>query len=62
MAAIGPYGKWQLIKCIYLACIIWIGASFHLLNMVFYRWVSATANFWDVGSVGLFLTFYRGFH
>ena len=41
VAAIGPYGKWQLIKCIYLACIIWIGASFHLLNMVFYRWVQA---------------------
>ena len=38
VAAIGPYGKWQLMKCIYLACIIWIGASFHLLNMVFYRW------------------------
>lgn len=35
--AIGGFGKWQLIKCIYITAIIWMPASFHLLNMVFFR-------------------------
>ena len=35
--AIGEFGKWQLIKCVYIIFIIWMPASFHLLNMVFYR-------------------------
>ena len=35
--AIGGFGKWQLIHCIYITSIIWMPASFHLLNMVFYR-------------------------
>lgn len=35
--AVGTCGKWQLQKCIYIVFIIWMPASFHLLNMVFYR-------------------------
>ena len=35
--AIGGFGKWQLLKCLYITAIIWMPASFHLLNMVFFR-------------------------
>ena len=35
--AIGTSGKWQLLKCFYIVLIIWMPASFHLLNMVFFR-------------------------
>ena len=35
--AIGNFGKWQLIKCIFIVMIIWLPGSFHLLNMVFFR-------------------------
>ena len=35
--SIGGFGKWQLYKCIYISLVIWIPASFFLLNMVFYR-------------------------
>ena len=35
--AIGGFGKWQLIRCLYITAIIWMPASFHLLNMVFFR-------------------------
>ena len=35
--AIGGFGKWQLRKCIFIIFIIWTPASFHLLNMVFFR-------------------------
>ncbi len=35
--AIGGSGKWQLHKCLYIVLIIWMPASFHLLNMVFFR-------------------------
>jgi len=34
--AIGGWGKWQLQRCILITIIIWLPASFHLLNMVFY--------------------------
>ena len=37
VSAIGEFGKWQLLKCIYITLIIWMPASFHLLNMVFFR-------------------------
>jgi hypothetical protein len=35
--AIGGFGKWQMYKCCYIIGVIWVGASFSLLNMVFYR-------------------------
>lgn len=35
--AIGNFGKWQLRKCLFICLIIWLPASFHLLNMVFFR-------------------------
>ena len=35
--SIGGFGKWQLRKCIFIVFIIWTPASFHLLNMVFFR-------------------------
>jgi hypothetical protein len=35
--AIGNFGKWQLLKCLYIVAIIWLPGSFHLLNMVFFR-------------------------
>ena len=35
--AVGGSGKWQIIKCVYICVIIWMPASFHLLNMVFFR-------------------------
>ena len=35
--AIGGFGKWQLRKCLFILFIIWTPASFHLLNMVFFR-------------------------
>ena len=35
--AIGGFGKWQLHKCAFIVSIIWIAASVHLLNMVFFR-------------------------
>jgi hypothetical protein len=35
--AIGGFGKWQLHKCLYIVFFIWMPASFHLLNMVFFR-------------------------
>jgi len=34
--AIGGWGKWQLQRCILIVIIIWLPASFHLLNMVYY--------------------------
>ena len=37
VAAIGNFGKWQLQKCVFICFIIWLPASFHLLNMVFFR-------------------------
>ena len=36
--AIGGFGKWQLRKCLLILFIIWTPASFHLLNMVFFRY------------------------
>ena len=36
--AIGGFGKWQLRKCLFILFIIWTPASFHLLNMVFFRY------------------------
>lgn len=36
--ATGAFGKWQLWKCLYVVAIIWMPASFHLLNMVFFRY------------------------
>ena len=36
--AIGGFGKWQLRKCVFIIFIIWTPASFHLLNMVFFRY------------------------
>jgi hypothetical protein len=36
--AIGGFGKWQLRKCVFILFIIWTPASFHLLNMVFFRY------------------------
>ena len=35
--AIGGFGKWQLRKCLFILLIIWTPASFHLLNMIFFR-------------------------
>ena len=35
--AIGGFGKWQLRKCVFILFVIWTPASFHLLNMVFFR-------------------------
>ena len=35
--AIGPWGKWHWHKLTFMCCIIWIPASIHLLNMVFFR-------------------------
>ena len=35
--AIGPWGRWHWHKLTFVCCIIWIPASIHLLNMVFYR-------------------------
>ena len=35
--AIGGFGKWQLRKCLFILFVIWTPASFHLLNMVFFR-------------------------
>ena len=35
--AIGGFGKWQLRKCVFIIFVIWTPASFHLLNMVFFR-------------------------
>ena len=35
--AIGGFGKWQLSKCLFILLIIWTPASFHLLNMIFFR-------------------------
>ena len=37
VSAIGNFGKWQLQKCVFICFIIWLPASFHLLNMVFFR-------------------------
>ena len=36
--AIGGFGKWQLRKCMFIIFVIWTPASFHLLNMVFFRY------------------------
>lgn len=35
--AIGNFGKWQMLKCVYVILVIWLPGSFHLLNMVFFR-------------------------
>ena len=35
--AIGPFGKWQLKKCIFVAFVIFMPATLHLLKMIFYR-------------------------
>ena len=35
--AIGGFGKWQQRKCLFILLIIWTPASFHLLNMIFFR-------------------------
>lgn len=37
VSAIGSFGRWQFWKCLYIVAVIWIPASFFLLNMVFYR-------------------------
>ena len=37
IGAIGGFGKWQLQKCLFIVLVIWLPASFHLLNMVFFR-------------------------
>ena len=37
LTAVGGFGKWQFRKCAFIIVIIWIPASFHLLNMVFFR-------------------------
>eukprot|EP00095_Tigriopus_kingsejongensis_P009131 maker-scaffold1236_size70259-snap-gene-0.18 protein:Tk09131 transcript:maker-scaffold1236_size70259-snap-gene-0.18-mRNA-1 annotation:"conserved hypothetical protein" len=41
--AIGGFGRWQLKKCLFIAVVIWMPASFHLLNMVFFR---AETDYW----------------
>ena len=38
ITSIGGFGKWQMIKCLYIMGFIWMPASFHLLQMVFYRY------------------------
>ena len=43
LSAVGGFGKWQMRKCVFIILIIWIPASFHLLNMVFFR---AETDFW----------------
>lgn len=35
--AIGGFGKWQFGKCLFIVSVIWMPASFHLLNMIFFR-------------------------
>jgi hypothetical protein len=37
-AAIGGFGRWQLYKSLFVTFVIWTPASFHLLNMVFFRY------------------------
>jgi hypothetical protein len=39
--AIGKFGKWHLLKAIYILLVIWIPLSFHILNMVFFRYNNA---------------------
>ena len=34
---IGQFGKWQLLKCVYVLFVLFIPLSFHTLNMVFFR-------------------------
>ena len=34
---IGQFGKWQLLKGIYVMFVLFIPLSFHTLNMVFFR-------------------------
>lgn len=35
--AVGGFGPWQLRKALFISVVIWMPASFHLLNMVFFR-------------------------
>jgi len=48
--AIGGFGKWQLRKCLFILLIIWTPASFHLLNMIFFR---AKTDHWCAQPAGL---------
>ena len=34
---IGQFGRWQLLKCVYVLFVLFIPLSFHTLNMVFFR-------------------------
>ncbi|XP_023340936.1 uncharacterized protein LOC111710959 [Eurytemora carolleeae] len=47
--AIGGWGPWQLRRCILIIIIIWLPASFHLLNMVYY---TAPTDYWCKRPVG----------
>ena len=35
--AVGGFGPWQMRKALFISAVIWVPASFHLLNMIFFR-------------------------